>query len=127
MSKRVLIVDDEADINTALCEILELNSFIVDSFENPRLALDNFKPYFYDLLILDVKISEISGFSLYREIKKLDEKMKVCFLTAGEINYEEYSNIFPSITDNCIILKPVANEDLLKFINRVMYCNCENY
>ena len=69
----------------------------------------------------------MSGFSLYREIKKLDEKMKVCFLTAGDINYEEYSNIFPSITDNCIILKPVTNEDLLKFINRVMYCDCENY
>ncbi|HEY7571408.1 MAG TPA: response regulator [Nitrososphaeraceae archaeon] len=55
MSKRILIVDDEADINTALREILESNDFIVDSFENPRLALDNFKPYFYDLLILDIK------------------------------------------------------------------------
>jgi DNA-binding response OmpR family regulator len=77
MSKRILIVDDEADINSVLCEILKLNGFIINSFENPRLALDNFKSYFYDLLILDIKIPEMSSFSFYREVRKLDEKMKV--------------------------------------------------
>ncbi|HEY7571407.1 MAG TPA: hypothetical protein VH796_08560 [Nitrososphaeraceae archaeon] len=70
---------------------------------------------------------EMSGFSFYSEIKKLDETVKVCFLTAGEINYGKYSDDFPLITDNCIIQKPVTNEDLLKFINRAMYCDGKNY
>ena len=123
MSKRIIIVDDEADINTALREIFESNGFTVDSFDNPHDALENFKPHFYDLLILDIKMPEMNDFSFYREIKKLDEKMKVCILTAAEINYGEYSNILSSLPDNCIIQKPVANEDLLKIINEVMECD----
>jgi CheY-like chemotaxis protein len=41
---------------------LEQNSFIVNSYEDPFLALENFKPNFYDLLILDIKMPEMSGF-----------------------------------------------------------------
>src|SRR5215510_8954898 len=123
MSKRILIIDDEADINTALREILESNGFTVDSFDNPRYALENFKPHFYDLLILDIKMPEMNGFSFYTEIKKLDEKIKVCILTAAKINYREYSDILSSLPDNCIILKPVTNEDLLRIINKVMHCD----
>jgi DNA-binding response OmpR family regulator len=73
---------------------LESNGFIVDSFENPRLALDNSKPHFYDLLILDIKMPEMSGFSFYSEITKLDKKIKVCFLTAGENTYENIQTSF---------------------------------
>jgi len=123
MSKRILIVDDEADVNTALRGIFESNGFTVDTYENPCHALENFKPHYYDLLILDIKMPEMSGFSFYREIKKLDEKMKVCFLTAAEINYGEYSDILSSLPDNCIIQKPVTNEQLLKIINEVMHYN----
>src|SRR6476660_10425621 len=97
MSKRILVVDDEPDVNITLRKVLEKNGFIVDSYDDPFLSLDNFKPHFYDLLILDIKMPEMNGFSFYREIKKLDEKMKVCILTAAEINYGEYSNILSSL------------------------------
>ena len=86
----------------------------MDSFDNPLGALNNFKPYFYDLLILDIKMPEMNGFTFYREIKKLDEKIKVCILTAAKINYKEYSDILSSLPYNCIIQKPVTNEELLK-------------
>ena len=118
----ILIVDDEADINIVLREIFESNGFTLDSFDNPRDALENFKPHFYDLLILDIKMPEMNGFSFYREIIKLDEKMKVCILTVAKINYREYSDILSSLPDNCIIQKPVTNEDLLKIINEVIQC-----
>jgi DNA-binding response OmpR family regulator len=127
MSKRILVVDAEADTNAALHGILEQNGFSVDSYENPRLALEHFKPHFYDLLILDIKMPKMCGFSFYRKIRKLDENMKVCFLTAGEINYEVYSDIFSSLPDNCLIRKPVTNEELLRHIDEVMYGGHKNY
>lgn len=127
MSKRILVVDDEADTNTALYEILEQNGFIVDSYEDPFLALENFKPHFYDLLILDIKMPEMSGFSFYREIKKRDDKMKVCFLTAGEMYYGSYSDIFSSLPANCFIRNPVTNDELLKHMDRIMFGGRENY
>jgi DNA-binding NarL/FixJ family response regulator len=66
---------------------------------------------------------EMNGFSFYREIKKLDEKMKVCILTAAEVDYGKYSDILSSLPDNCIIQKPVTNKDLLKILNEVMNCS----
>ena len=94
MSKRILVIDDEPDVNITLRKVLEKNGFIVDSYENPFLVLDNFKPHYYDLLILDIMMPEMNGFTSYRVIKKLDGKMKVYFLTAGEMCPGAYSDIF---------------------------------
>ena len=121
MSKRILVVDDEPDVNITLRKVLEKDGFIVDSYEDPFLALDNFKPHYYDLLILDIKMPEMNGFTFYREIKKLDGKMKVCFLTAGEMYPGAYSDIFSSLAANCFIRKPVTNEELLEHLDIVMY------
>ena len=70
----VLIVDDEADTNAVLRVMLEENGFIVNSYEDPNLALENFKPDYYDLLILDIKMPEMNGFIFYREIKNLTRR-----------------------------------------------------
>ena len=121
MSKRILVVDDEPDVNIVLRKVLEKNGFVVDSYENPFVALDNFKPHYYDLLILDIKMPKMSGFSFYREIKKRDDKMKICFLTAGEMYYGSYSDIFSSLPANCFIRKPITNDELLEHIDRIMY------
>jgi DNA-binding response OmpR family regulator len=93
MPRRILIVDDESDVNTAIAKVLEQYGYKVDSCEYPLIALDNFKPHFYDLVVLDIKMPEMNGFSFYREIKKLDKDLKICFLTAGEMYYGVYSDI----------------------------------
>jgi DNA-binding response OmpR family regulator len=121
MSKRILVIDDEPDVNITLRKVLEKNGFIVDSYENPFLALENFKPHYYDLLILDIKMPKMSGFSFYREIKKRDDKLKICFLTAGEMYYGSYSDIFSSLPANCFIRKPITNDELLEHIDRIMH------
>ena len=79
--QKILIVDDEADITTALKMYLELQGFHVDAFTDPVNALAQFKAGFYHLLILDIKMPEMNGFELYKEIKKKDETVKVFFLT----------------------------------------------
>jgi len=85
------------------------------------LALSNFKIRFYDLLILDIKMPEMNGFSLYREIKRLDKTVKVCFLTAGEMYYGAYDDIFSSLGPNCLIRKPIENGKLIERINEIIW------
>jgi DNA-binding response OmpR family regulator len=78
-----------------------------------------FKPHSYSLVILDIKMPGLNGFALYREIKRLDKKVKVCFLTAGGMYYG-YSDIFSLLPANCFIRKPIDNEELMKRINEIM-------
>ena len=72
INKRVLIVDDEPDIILTLKIVLEENGFKVDSFTDPLLVLENFREQdgMYDVIILDIKMPEMNGFELYRQIKK---------------------------------------------------------
>lgn len=120
LSRRILVVDDEPDINTTLEKALEQNGFKVDSYECPLIALENFKPHFYDLVILDIKMPEMNGFSFYREIKKLDKNITICFLTGGEVYYGVYSDIFSSLPANCFIRKPIGNEELIQRVNEII-------
>jgi DNA-binding response OmpR family regulator len=123
MNKRVLIVDDEPDLTLSLKMTLEENGFKVDSFTDPLSALENYKEEagMYDLLILDMKMPQMNGFELYRQIKKIDDKAKVCFLTAGEMDYEQFrKELFPALENNCYIQKPIENDTLIKRLNRIM-------
>jgi CheY-like chemotaxis protein len=74
-----MAVDDEAGIAFTLKLVLEESGFLVDVFNDPKIALINFKPDYYDLILLDVKMPEMNGFELYQEIKKKD-KVKACFV-----------------------------------------------
>ena len=89
-TNRILIVDDEPDVCEVLKKVLEKNGFTADSFSDPLLALENFKPRSYNLLLLDIKMPDMDGFRLYQEMKKIDSRVKVCFLTASEMYYEKY-------------------------------------
>ena len=117
--KRILVVDDEADL-TMLCRLaLEYHGFKVDMFTDPRKALSNQKPGYYDLAILDIMMPNMDGFQLYDEIKKKDQRAKVCFLTASELYYEEFrEKEYNAIDKALFIQKPIQNEELLKEVNR---------
>lgn len=77
--KKVLIVDDELYVNTVLKMVLDQNGFDADSYDDPILALENFEAGLYDLLLLDIKMPGMDGFHLYKEMKRIDNKVKVCF------------------------------------------------
>jgi DNA-binding response OmpR family regulator len=121
--KRILIVDDEPDVNLALRIVLEDNSFIVDSFNDPLRALENFKANLYDLIILDIKMPKKDGFEVYKEILKIDNRVKVCFLTAGDINYRSLKGTFPTLDENQFIKKPIENIELIKQIQKIINFN----
>ena len=118
--KRILIVDDEPDVNLALRIVLEDNNFIVDSFNDPLRALENFKVNLYDLIILDIKMPKKDGFEVYKEILKIDNRVQVCFLTAGDINYRSLKETFPTLDENQFIRKPIENIELIKQIHKII-------
>jgi DNA-binding response OmpR family regulator len=120
MKNRILIVDDESDTSLTLKVILENYNYIVDSFDDPIIALKNFKRGLYDLLILDIFMSQISGIKLYQEIRKIDERVKVCFLTAGQMNLAGLVNVSGDSEGSIIIPKPIANKELLNTVDAII-------
>lgn len=67
--KRILVVDDERDICLTLMNVLEDNGFVVHAFDDPLLALENFRKDLYDLLILDIKMKKWMASSYIRKSK----------------------------------------------------------
>ncbi len=114
--KRILLVDDEHDITFGFRIGLEDNGFVVDTFNDPQEALSNFKAGLYDLLLIDVKMPKMNGFELYREIEKIDDTPKVCFITAFEVYYKSLRELFPTVKVDCYIKKPITTDELVRRI-----------
>ena len=105
---KVLVVDDDPDITSLYKDALEgEGGFNVDTYNDPSQALSDFKPDYYDISLLDVRMPDMNGFDLYKEMKKLDSNMKVCFITGFEVNYEAFQEIFPDLTQEYYISKHV--------------------
>jgi PleD family two-component response regulator len=78
-NKRVMLVEDEADIAMTFKMVLESDARLkVDSFTEPFAALNNFKSGLYDLVMIDIVLPNMNGFELYYAIKRLDDKVKIC-------------------------------------------------
>jgi CheY-like chemotaxis protein len=132
--KRILIISPEDDVNLALKTALEQvegdatcssggYNFKVDCFNNPILALKNFKSGLYDLLIVDVIMPQINGFDLAEEIKKTDQNVRLCFLIAGEVPGKLRANQFrvqgEGYEDKFIQI-PIENSDLIRHVGVVV-------
>jgi|SRR5215208_1831744 CheY-like chemotaxis protein len=113
---------------------------MVDAFNDPLEALSNLKEIYsdspnisstatkkpYDLMLLDIRMPKMNGFELYREIKKIvkknqkEEEIKICFITAYEVYYEQLKQQFPKIGNDvgCYIKKPINASDLIRRIKQ---------
>jgi CheY-like chemotaxis protein len=126
--KRILVVSPEDDVNLALKTALEQVEgnpsggsyyFRVDRFNNPILALKNFKNGLYDLLIADVIMPQMNGFDLAEEAKKIDQKVRVCFLISGEIPGKLRANQFIAEGEGYedkFIQIPIENNNLIRHV-----------
>jgi two-component system response regulator ChvI len=118
--KKILIVDDERDIGLSLKRVLEGQSFSVDYYSDSLEALSNFRAEVYDLAIFDIRMPRIDGTELYRRIRELDKRIKICFISAYEITIEELSRILPDYILNCLFKKPVRAKVLLEKVSEAL-------
>ena len=86
----------------------------VQTFENPLTALLEFKPDFYDLLLIDVNMPLMDGFQLAHKLLQIDVNVRVCFMTSGEINMAAAREVHPLKSIGCFIKKPISIEQLVK-------------
>ncbi|HET7149151.1 MAG TPA: response regulator [Candidatus Nitrosopolaris sp.] len=122
--KRILIIDDDSDVTMTFKTGIEdsnnnndANKKIeVYTSNNPVVALSEFKPNFYDLLLVDINLPHMNGFELCEKILAIDLNVKVCFMSSGEINREALREIYPAISLGCFIRKPVTIDYLVKRI-----------
>jgi CheY-like chemotaxis protein len=122
--KRILIVDDDADITTTFKAAIEesnnnsgVNKRIeVYTSNNPVIVLSEFKPNFYDLLLVDINMPDMNGFELCQKIFAIDINVRVCLMSSGNINWEALREMYPTRQEGCFIRKPVTTDYLLERI-----------
>jgi CheY-like chemotaxis protein len=124
--KRIFVVDDEVDITTVFKLGLEEADLQVDVYNDPLLALSDYKPGIYDLLLLDIKMPKMNGFELYKKIKDIEggydddknnDKPRVCFITAYEGYRNQFNELFPTLEEvDCFLKKPISLPDLVKAV-----------
>jgi DNA-binding response OmpR family regulator len=117
LQKRILVIDDNPDIVFTLRIGLETDSTIrVFGYDNPVTALVEFKPNFYDLLLIDINMPLLDGFQLAENLVRRDLNVRVCFMTAGEINMDAAKEVHPLKSIGCFIKKPITTEQLIRRI-----------
>jgi DNA-binding NtrC family response regulator len=121
---RIMVVDDEKDILSIIKRGLESKQrFQVDTFIDAEDALNSIKNNpidYYDLVLTDIRMPKINGFELYRRIKENNPEMKVVFITAFEINREEFSKVIPSVGVLDFISKPVSMANLVTKLQTIL-------
>ena len=128
-TKRILIVNYEDDVNFTLKLVLEkgireadeTNCFEVDSYNDPVLALKDYKKGHYDLLLIGVVMPKTNGFELAKEIRKIDDRVKICFLIAGEVPNKVRFNGSSYEQEDRFIKLPIENKDLLEHVDRIIH------
>ena len=117
--KRILIIDDDPDIDNLFKIYLEHDGFQADSYINPIDALYYFKKNQYDLILLDLKMPQISGINMFQALKKKDENVTICLITADLSYLEQLKEIIPNI-EKYAIHKPILLRNLKDKINELL-------
>ena len=119
--RRILLVDDEPDLCMVYQIILEDAGYECLPYTDPVKVLQQFKPYFYDLILLDIKMPELNGFELCKKIIELDKTVHIIFITASEAYHEQFRNQhYPELRKINYIQKPVGNEELIRALDTLI-------
>lgn len=115
---KILLVEDDKNLGSLLCEFLIAKGFDAVLAENGSLGFNAFKEGDFDLCLLDVMMPEKDGFTLAREIREVNKEIPIIFLTAKSMR-EDTLEGFKSGADD-YIKKPFSMEELLFRIRAIL-------
>ena len=115
---RILLVEDDTSLGYILKEYLEMHHFHIELAKDGEAAIQAFNRLPIDVCILDVMLPKKDGFAVAAEIKKLNERMPVIFLTAKSLKIDKLKGFNLGADD--YMVKPVDEEELIARINAVM-------
>jgi two-component system OmpR family response regulator len=115
---RILIAEDDSNMNFMLKDSFEMAGYKVDAFDNGRLALSAFVKNPYDLCLLDVMLPEKDGFTLATEIRVLNLKVPIIFLTAKALKDDRIHGLKIGADD--YVTKPFSIEELLLRVSAIL-------
>ena len=119
--RRILVVDDEYDLCMVYQMVIQDAGFECISYIDPVKALKEFRPDYYDLILLDIKMPVLNGFELCKKIIELDRTVHIVFITASEEYYKQFrSQHFPELGKINYIQKPIGNEELIRIANMII-------
>ncbi|MGI0048761.1 MAG: response regulator transcription factor [Nitrososphaera sp.] len=119
----ILLVDDEEDILIAIAKMLKSEGYDVHAFEHSIKALQHIKEENCQkcgFVVCDIKMAELSGFELTRQLKQLRPAMKVLLMSAFVIEKREFNKVLPSIKADGFIAKPFSKQELLEAVRALL-------
>ena len=128
--KSILIIDDNPDIILTFKKGLESENnkkgqnndifFEVSAYNDPVLALTEFKPNLYDLMLVDINMPEMNGFDFCVKAMEIDVNPRVCLMSSGLVNEDVLREQYPSLSIGCFIKKPITIENLIERVKTEM-------
>lgn len=115
---RVLIVEDDIQLNIAISEFCKIKSFDVVSIKDGLNAFDKIESEHFDLYIIDINIPHINGLDLLKHIRKTDLNTPIIIITAS-LEIENFSTAFENGCSE-YIKKPFHLKELNMRINNLM-------
>lgn len=115
---KILIVDDDGDIQAVLSDLVESEGYQACVAGNGSRALKNISSYAPDLILLDIKLPGIDGMSLLEKIKKIDSDLNVVMLTG----YGDIKDAVKAIKLGAFdyITKPFDNDEIMEIIRTAL-------
>jgi two-component system, OmpR family, response regulator ChvI len=117
---RIMLIDDDPSISFLFTEYLKSAGMVVESFTDPEKALTHFvesEYRHYDLVITDIRMSNLNGFEIYQQLKSLDPNLRVLFVTALDIA-QEITTLLPEVKLSQFIIKPVNPSVLINSVKQ---------
>jgi CheY-like chemotaxis protein len=119
--KRVLVVDDEPDTCIVYQIVLQDAGYESISYTDSVKALQEYRPFYYDLILLDIKMPVLNGFELCKKIREVDKSVHIVFITASEAYYEKFrGQHFPELGKINYIQKPIGNDELVRLVDMII-------
>jgi len=124
-NRKIFLLHTNVNLLNCFKKKIEKNNFLVDAYHDPIFALKNYKPFFYNLLLLEVRMNPLTGFEFYTQVLKI-EKVPACFITPLSTYYHTLKDIYPDINAKCFFKNNISEDKLIKIIKKT-FKTCINY